>query len=370
LDFYVFQGMAGDIVTAEIRADRDGSYLNSELTLYDSTGIALAFNNDIASSNWDSRVTLTLPAEGAYYLQVEDHNGYGRPHLWYRLLLYEGSIPSSDTGFEQEPNDDFATATTVSYGDRLYGVIDADFSEPQRNVYLDDSTPGQVAITWYDLPEYPDVGSNTARAVLYEDGRIQFGFNGITAPGGLVGVSPSNGLAPLELDYTADTPVGGAGVAVFELFDDPATHPFDLDGGVIDFTPNPGGGFDVEISGIGTASEASIVGRSKVGYVATPPPAGTVRGQVMPDGATQLAGHVLVVTSSGDPTYRAELVTDSYGRFEVHTVPTGGVRAVLRTTDGREWRAAGLLTADSTLELKPRPAEPDRLGHRREKLRR
>ena len=81
---------------------------------------------------------------------------------------------------------------------------------------------------------------------------------GVTSDDAIVGVSPSTGDF-IDVDYSIDTPLGTLSpVAIFEEFDGPigpdegtgedppGDRPFDLDEGVLVFTPNAAEGFDVE----------------------------------------------------------------------------------------------------------------------------
>lgn len=107
VDVYSFEGTAGQTVTIETFAQRldenfDGvrdSFADTMLELLDNTcpapqlngASALAFNDDLSSFPdphvQDSRVTLTLPYPGTYYIRVREFRGDGRPDLVYDLSL-------------------------------------------------------------------------------------------------------------------------------------------------------------------------------------------------------------------------------------------------------------------------------------------
>ena len=378
LDYFRFDGQAGDVVAAEIVAWRDGSQLDSLLTLYDAAGAVLAFNDDYFSR--DSRVSLTLPADGTYYLEVEDYSGQGGAGSFYQLVLEGNGVPTADAGQEVEPNGSFATASPLAYGNIVSAVLSADVSGPTHNIHVNDQTPGRYIVTWNDVAEYPGVGSNTVQAILYDDGRIQLGYQGVTSDDALVGVSPSNGASLPAVDFSADAPFSSNGaVAVFEEFDGPVgpdgtgedppgTRPFDLDDSVMLFTPNASGGFDVAVfaggggsSGGGSGGEGGGGGGVALSVAAASTAAsnlatGTVQGRVLPDGTQSMAGVEVVVTASADATFEARTLTDAQGSFRVEGVPVGGVNAVVEAS-GVDRRAAGLLTeGGSMLELTLRPA--------------
>ncbi len=80
------EGNAGKKIAAEIIAARQGSPLDSHLTLYDSAGHILATNDDSVDST-DSRLEATLPASGPCYLSLIDANDQGSPVHVYRLTV-------------------------------------------------------------------------------------------------------------------------------------------------------------------------------------------------------------------------------------------------------------------------------------------
>lgn len=106
VDVYTFQGFQGQQVTIETFAQRldenfDGvrdSFADTMLEVLDNTcpgptlngTSALAFNDDLSDPPnhvQDSRVTLTLPFDGTYYIRVREFRGDGRPDLIYDLSL-------------------------------------------------------------------------------------------------------------------------------------------------------------------------------------------------------------------------------------------------------------------------------------------
>ncbi|MBI4625369.1 MAG: PPC domain-containing protein, partial [Verrucomicrobia bacterium] len=78
-DVFRFAGKAGSEFIAEIFARRLSSPLDSVLKLTDASGRQLAFNDDyedkgagLTTHHADSRLSVTLPADGAYYVRVAD----------------------------------------------------------------------------------------------------------------------------------------------------------------------------------------------------------------------------------------------------------------------------------------------------------
>jgi hypothetical protein len=88
VDVYRFEGKAGQRVVIEVLAARQGSALDSYLSLHDADGKLLATCDDIEGST-DSRIELTLPREGAYFASVIDAHDTGGPAHVYRLVLKE-----------------------------------------------------------------------------------------------------------------------------------------------------------------------------------------------------------------------------------------------------------------------------------------
>jgi hypothetical protein len=88
VDVFRFEGKAGRRVLIEVLAARHGSTLDSYLSLHDADGHLLATSDDIEGSK-DSRVEVTLPKDGTYFVSVSDANDTGGPAHIYRLAVRE-----------------------------------------------------------------------------------------------------------------------------------------------------------------------------------------------------------------------------------------------------------------------------------------
>jgi hypothetical protein len=86
VDVFAFAGQAGQRLVFEILAARHGSALDSILTVYDAAGHELARNDDMAG-NADSRLAVTLPQTGRYFLCVQDAHDQGGPAHVNRLVV-------------------------------------------------------------------------------------------------------------------------------------------------------------------------------------------------------------------------------------------------------------------------------------------
>jgi hypothetical protein len=86
VDVYCLEGKAGQRLVFEIQAARYGSALDSLLGLYDGMGHEVASNDDFEDT-LDSRLELTLPRTGTYYLSVMDAHDRGGPTHVYRLVV-------------------------------------------------------------------------------------------------------------------------------------------------------------------------------------------------------------------------------------------------------------------------------------------
>jgi hypothetical protein len=83
---YRIDGKAGQKIVAEVIAARQGSLLDSLLTLYDEHGNIAGANDDFGGTT-DSRLEITLPTAGPYYLSLVDAFDLGDALHVFRLTL-------------------------------------------------------------------------------------------------------------------------------------------------------------------------------------------------------------------------------------------------------------------------------------------
>lgn len=101
VDYYTFVAPVSG--TYVIEAITPASNLDTVLGVFRSTGARLAYNDDVSSSNLDSRVSVSLTAGQRYYIGVTNYSGTpGGAYTW----KIDG--PAADDSYEQ--NDSFSAA--------------------------------------------------------------------------------------------------------------------------------------------------------------------------------------------------------------------------------------------------------------------
>ena len=107
-DFFSFEAAVGDTIVAEVNARRLDSPLDSALSLTDSDGRQVAFNDDhddksngLNTHHADSYLAVTLPASGRYFVKLCDIQQKGGVEYAYRLRL---SSPRPDFALRLVPS--------------------------------------------------------------------------------------------------------------------------------------------------------------------------------------------------------------------------------------------------------------------------
>lgn len=97
VDFYRVRGRGNKPTVFEVFARRFGSPLDSSLTIFDSDGKQIDFNDDhediasgLTTHHADSRVTVTLPPTGQAFVRVSDTQNHGSVGHTYRLKVTTG----------------------------------------------------------------------------------------------------------------------------------------------------------------------------------------------------------------------------------------------------------------------------------------
>lgn len=108
VDWFVFTTKGREAVVLEVMARRLGSPLDSHLTVFDAQGRQLAINDD-TPDEWaqevthhaDSRLLVTCPTAGKYYVRLIDVQSKGGKEFAYRLSL---SAPQPDFRLRFSPD--------------------------------------------------------------------------------------------------------------------------------------------------------------------------------------------------------------------------------------------------------------------------
>jgi hypothetical protein len=86
VDVFAFAGKKGDKVSVEVQAARFGSPLDGFLMLHGADRKLLATSDD-ANGSADPAITVTLPADGTYFVSLIDAHDLGGPNFGYRLII-------------------------------------------------------------------------------------------------------------------------------------------------------------------------------------------------------------------------------------------------------------------------------------------
>ena len=86
-DWYRVSGAAGEKVVVEVEARRIGSAIDATLEVRDSAGNTIARNNDARGIDVDPRTEVTVPADGAFFVEVHDARFSDQKMNFYRLRV-------------------------------------------------------------------------------------------------------------------------------------------------------------------------------------------------------------------------------------------------------------------------------------------
>jgi hypothetical protein len=245
---------------------------------------------------------------------------------------------------------------------------------PQEGLYVNTTIPGEVVVTWLHQQIYECSGDDTIQAILFSDGRIQFGYNGITtialpnstSSGTIVGITPGGNVVPTQEDYLSNPSFSiNSQTAPAEFFID-GTTPFNLDGGFVLFAPNGTGGYAVQVippTGSGSTPNASNTASTtlRAATTTTQTSSGvTVQGTAYDAQGLPLAGAQILVTCSRALSYQGTATTDQNGRYSISDAPYGGISIVAvkggtKVAVGAEMVQSG---SSTTIDLHPPTSPP------------
>jgi len=205
-------------------------------------------------------------------------------------------------------------------------------------LYLNNQIPGQFVVTYLHDPHYAYQGANTLQIQLYQDGRIIFAYQGVSAlnTGTITGLTPGPNSPAQAIDYSQQRNVDvPAGTAMYEYFN--AQNLFDLDNGFVIFTPNAGGGYNVRTLLQAAPSNNAVIsgGPSNVPNGGANGPSGAAAAPLARSAPRATASSLtsqsafgnaeVTVRSSSDPNYIGMTNTDAQGEFVLNGVPPGGI---------------------------------------------
>ena len=108
-DYYSFTAQAGTLINLQVLSvalDKPQGAFDTTMTVYDSSGNVVAFNDDSFQDTDSTIIDLTLPATGTYYVEVTPFSFPGQPSHQtgaYELFMYtfatNGDPPAGDTMF-------------------------------------------------------------------------------------------------------------------------------------------------------------------------------------------------------------------------------------------------------------------------------
>ena len=149
VDYYTFDGAAGDAIGVFIQAQGtaaafDATYVDTVVTLYDASKKQIAENNDaVPRRSGDSELWTILPADGTYYLRVEECWSWAsnassvclgkadKDSTGYSVTVVTVDPTTKANVMDAETGNDAASATALTYSksstgsyylDVLYGT--------------------------------------------------------------------------------------------------------------------------------------------------------------------------------------------------------------------------------------------------------
>ncbi len=158
-DFFGFNAAAHQRLVIEVEARRIGSAIDPAIEVYDSTGHVIAQNDDAPGLGVDSRLDMTFPKAGRYYVAVHDSKFSDQTENFYRLKI--GAFVYADGIYPLGWQRGKSVAVTLFGGNLPHPVVvhpNLDVPEGREFVSIDipgpkplGSLPFQFQVS--DLPE-------------------------------------------------------------------------------------------------------------------------------------------------------------------------------------------------------------------------
>ncbi|PYV21656.1 MAG: hypothetical protein DMG27_20195, partial [Acidobacteria bacterium] len=120
-DFFSITATSRERLVIEVEARRIGSAIDPAVEVFDSTGRQMAENDDAPGLGVDSRLDLTFPRAGKYYVSVHDSKFSEQPENFYRLKI--GSYAYADGIFPLGWQRGKSVAVTLFGGNLVSPVV-------------------------------------------------------------------------------------------------------------------------------------------------------------------------------------------------------------------------------------------------------
>ncbi len=182
MDYYTFQGNAGDQIGVWVQSSQIGSALDPYIFLLDADGVSVLAENDdqLLAQRTDSLLTYRLTRSGTYYLRLRawDHPSSGGETHFYTLRFYRDN--NDPAALFLYPQDGGSVALgninlLVSAADSESGVSHVRFLQHSANwqnddwVYLGEDWDGTDGWNWrIDLSRYPNAAGMAFYAMVFD----------------------------------------------------------------------------------------------------------------------------------------------------------------------------------------------------------
>jgi hypothetical protein len=140
IDHFCFSAKENERIEIEAWASRIGSAMDTLVTLLDDRGELVAMNDDATSH--DSQLSVVIPEDGTYILQVRDKRKAGGPFLFYRLELTPPEPAMEIFSPTSARKSQTGQALNVPRGGRSLGFLGV-----RRHLF-----EGAVELAWNGLP--------------------------------------------------------------------------------------------------------------------------------------------------------------------------------------------------------------------------
>ena len=240
---------------------------------------------------------------------------------------------------------------------------------PSEGLYVNAQIPGEIVFTWLHQQIYYCSGDDTAQAILFADGRIQFGYNGVstialpdsTSSGVIVGITPGGNAPLMQVDYVSTPSFTIPNPTALLEFFVQGTNAFNLDGGFILFTPDASGNYTVQLipppgsTGSGTSNTTLAVSPSLARVNGQTASTVTVQGIAYDAQGSVLPGVQINVTSSMALSFKGVTTTDQNGHYSVPGVPYGGISVVAVQSGAAVAVGAAVVQSGTSVTIDARP---------------